>query len=388
MSTYDIIIVGGGITGVATAYELAKKKAGRILLLEKEFVSAGSTGSCAAGIRAQFGTEFNIGLMKRSLDKFEHLARELDYPEDKIELWQGGYLVLAYSEKEWENLKSRVEVQHRLGIMTEILTVEEIIARFPQLNLDGVYGGTFHQRDGHADPLHTTFAYARAARRLGVEIREWTRVEGLVQEKGKIRGVKVNGELIEGEKVLVACGAWSSHLMKTVGVEIPLWGEKHEILITEPLERAFAPMVISFSIGYYIQQRPHGSFIMGIGPENPAHWHDPRDFDFSPTWRFLERMSQAATSVLPMLKSVNIVRQWAGLYEMTPDAHHILGPIDEVPGLYIAAGGSGHGFMFGPVVGELMAEWILGETLSYDITRLNYQRFQKGELVREPAVVG
>jgi|YelNatPaOPRAMG01_1025707.scaffolds.fasta_scaffold05028_5 sarcosine oxidase subunit beta len=388
MNAYDIIIVGGGITGVATAYELAKKKAGRILLLEKEFVSAGSTGSCAAGIRAQFGTEFNIGLMKRSLDKFEHLASELDYPADKIELWQGGYLVLAHSEREWEGLKSRVEIQHRLGIMTEILSVEEIKARFPQLNLKGVYGGTFHQRDGHADPLHTTFAYARAARRLGVEIREWTRVEELVKFKTNIRGVRVKGEVIEGGKVLVSCGAWTSHLMKTVGLEIPLWGEKHEILITEPLERVFAPMVISFSIGYYIQQRPHGSFIMGIGPEDPPHWQDPKDFDFSPSWRFLERMSQAATGVLPLLKGVNIVRQWAGLYEMTPDAHHILGPIDEVPGLYIAAGGSGHGFMFGPAVGELMAEWILGEPLSYDITRLNYQRFQKGELVREPAVVG
>lgn len=388
MNTYDIIIVGGGITGVATAYELAKKGAGRILLLEKEFVSAGSTGSCAAGIRAQFGTEFNIGLMKRSLDKFEHLASELDYPADKIELWQGGYLVLAHSEREWESLKSRVEIQHRLGIMTEILSVEEIKARFPQLNLKGVYGGTFHQRDGHADPLHTTFAYAKAARRLGVEIREWTNVEGLVKNKERIRGVKIHGEVIEGGKVLVSCGAWTSHLMKTAGVDIPLWGEKHEILITEPLERVFDPMVISFSIGYYIQQRPHGSFIMGIGPEDPPHWQDPKDFDFSPSWRFMERMSQAATNILPLLKNVNVVRQWAGLYEMTPDAHHILGPIDEVPGLYIAAGGSGHGFMFGPAVGELMAEWILEEPLSYDISRLNYQRFRKGELVREPAVVG
>ncbi|MCR4427959.1 MAG: FAD-binding oxidoreductase [Caldiserica bacterium] len=388
MRTYDIIIVGGGITGVATAYELAKKKAGRILLLEKEFVSAGSTGSCAAGIRAQFGTEFNIGLMKRSLEKFERLPEELDYPAEKIELWQGGYLVLAYSQKEWENLKVRVEVQHRLGIMTEILSVDEISRRFPQLRLEGVFGGTFHQKDGHADPLHTTFAYARAARRLNVEIREWTKVDKLVGDERGIRGVVVNGELIEGKKVLVSSGAWSSNLMRTVGVEIPLWGEKHEILITEPLERAFDPMVISFSIGYYIQQRPHGSFIMGIGPENPEHWQDPREFDFSPTWRFLERMSHWATTVLPMLKDVNIVRQWAGLYEMTPDAHHILGPIDEVPGLYIAAGGSGHGFMFGPVVGELMAEWIVGQPLSYDVTRLNYLRFKKGEFVREPAVVG
>ncbi len=386
---YDIIIVGGGITGVAAAYELGKKKAGRILLLEKEFVSAGSTGSCAAGIRAQFGTDFNIGLMKRSLDKFEHAAEELDYPAEDLELWQGGYLVMANSETEWENLKKRVETQHKLGIMTEILSLEEVQHRFPQVRVAGAYGATFHQRDGHADPLHTTFAYARAARRLGVEIKQWTEVGELLRKGDRIAGVVlVDGSSLEAEKVLVAAGAWTTQLMRTVKVDIPLWGEKHEILITEPLERAFEPMVISFSIGYYVQQRPHGSFIMGIGPENPPHWHNPQDFDFSPSWRFLERMAQAATQVLPMLKEVSVVRQWAGLYEMTPDAHHILGPIDEVPGLFIAAGGSGHGFMFGPVIGELMAEWITGAPLSYDVSRLNYKRFERGEFVREPAVVG
>jgi len=388
MSSYDVIIVGGGITGVATAYELAKRKAGRILLLEKEFITSGSTGSCAAGIRAQFGTEFNISLMKRSLEKFEGLAEELDYPASKIELWQGGYLVLAHSEKEWEGLKSRVGLQNQLGIKTETLQVDEIKYRFPQLRLNGVYGGTFHQRDGHADPLHTAFAYAQAARRLGVEIRQYSEVQELVGGERGIKGVKVNGEFIEAEHVLVAAGAWSRHLLETVKIEIPLWGEKHEILISEPLERVFNPMVISFSIGYYIQQRPHGSFIMGIGPEDPPHWYNPADFDFSPSWRFLERMSSTATRILPFLGNVNIVRQWAGLYEMTPDAHHILGPVDKIPGLFLACGGSGHGFMFGPVVGELMAEWMMDQPLSYDVRRLSYDRFEKGEFVREPAVVG
>jgi sarcosine oxidase subunit beta len=387
--TYDIIIVGGGITGVATAYELARKKAGRILLLEKEFISAGSSGSCAAGIRAQFGSAFNIALMKRALDKFEGLAEELDYPADLIGLWQGGYLVMASSEPEWEGLKSRVGLQHSLGIMTEILHPAEVKARWPQVQLDGYYGATFHQRDGHADPFYTTFAYAQAARRLGVEIRQWSPVASLVKHGERIKGVKmVDGTLIEGNKVLVTTGAWTHHLMKPIGLDIPLAGERHEILITEPVERIFDPMIISFSIGYYIQQRPHGSFIMGLPPEKKHAWYDPKEFDISPTWRFMERMSQTIGQLLPSFAGLSVVRQWAGLYENTPDAHHILGPIDEVPGLYIGAGGSGHGFMFAPGVAQPLAEWVLGEPLSYDITRLNYKRFERGEYVVEPAVVG
>ncbi|MEI6510400.1 MAG: FAD-binding oxidoreductase [bacterium] len=386
---YDIIVIGGGITGLAAAYELARKKAGHILLLEKEFITAGSSGSCAAGIRAQFGSEFNIGLMKRSLDKFEGLAQELDYPADLIGLWQGGYLVMTYSQKEWENLKSRVAVQRSLGVMTEILSSGEVKARWPKVNVEGSFGATFHQRDGHADPFYTTFAYSKAAERLGVEIRQWSPVVALVREGERVQGVRLaDGSVIEAGKVLVATGAWTHHLMKTVGLEIPLSGERHEILITEPVERAFDPMIISFSLGYYIQQRPHGSFIMGLPPEKKHAWYDPKEFDISPTWRFMERMSQAIGRFLPDFKGLSVVRQWAGLYENTPDAHHILGPIEEVPGLYIAAGGSGHGFMIAPGMALPLAEWILGEPLSYDITRLNYKRFERKEFVLEPAVVG
>ncbi|NPV88984.1 FAD-binding oxidoreductase [Coprothermobacteraceae bacterium] len=387
--SYDIIIVGGGIQGVATAYELAKRKAGKILLLEKTFLSAGSTGSCAAGIRAQFGSEFNVSLMARSLQIFEHLAEELDVTNDFLELWQGGYLVLAYSQAEFDGLKERVKVQHRFGIATEVLSPEEVAYRFPRVNIEGIYGATYHKRDGHADPLHTTFAYGEAARRLGVEIRQWSPVTRILVEDDAIQGV----ELADGTKeyaptVLLSAGAWSTALARTAGVDLPIWGEKHEILITEPWERVLDPMVISFSRGFYIQQRPHGSFIMGLPPVNPVKWYDPEEFDFGPNSDFLSRMSNEATHVLPFLAQVNVVRQWAGLYEMTPDHHHIIGPVDEVRGLWVAAGGSGHGFMFGPVMAEQLSKWMIGEPMDIDLTPLAFRRFKEGKLVVEPAVVG
>jgi sarcosine oxidase subunit beta len=374
---------------VATAYELAKRGAGKVLLLEKSILTGGSTGSCAAGIRAQFGSEFNVKLMARSLEIFEQLDKELSCTKDYLELWQGGYLVLAYLEQEFNGIKRNAEVQHKFGLQTEILSPEDVKARFPQVNIDGVWGATYHSRDGHADPFHVTFAYAQAAKTLGVEIREFTPVSSLISTGTSVCGVRTSdGTEFYADSVLVCAGAWTTSLLKTIDVDVPIWGEKHEILITEPWERALGPMVISFSRGFYIQQRPHGSFIMGLPPVEPDHWSDSELFNFSSSMNFLVRMADEATHVLPFLKQVNIVRQWAGLYEMTPDHHHIIGPFDELKNLWVAAGGSGHGFMFGPVMAEQLSKWMLGEPMDIDLSPLSPGRFKKGMLVIEPAVVG
>ncbi len=386
--TYDIVIVGAGISGAVVAYELAKRKAGKIAIIDKEFPTAGSTGSCAAGIRAQFGTEFNVSLMKIALEKFENLHEELDYPKELIGLHQGGYLILAYSETEMENLKRNVAVQHKIGLDTEILSPDEVKHRWPMLNLKDVVGATYHKRDGHADPFYTTFAYIEAAKRLGVDVIKYTPVTQILVDGNKVKGVSTPKGDIEAGTVVIAAGTWSTHLLAQIGVEIPLWAERHEILITEPLKRILDPMVISFSKDFYAQQRPHGGFIMGISPENPEKWFDPKDYNLDTSWRFLKRMANTILQVMPFLKDVHIVRQWSGFYDMTPDRHHIVGPIKEYEGLWILAGGSGHGFMFGPAIGMILAQWIVGETMTYNITKLSPERFKTGNLVIEPAVVG
>jgi len=386
--TYDYIVIGAGISGAVVAYELAKRKAGSIIIIEKEFPTAGATGACAAGIRAQFGSEFNISLMKIGLEKFEKLHEELDYPKELIGLHQGGYLILAYSEEEMNNLKRNVETQHKIGITTEILTPDEVHYRWPMLNLEGVVGATYHNRDGHADPFYTTFAYIEAAKRLGVELKKYTPVTKILTNKNKVIGVETPNGPIYGGNVIVAAGTWSTKLLKDIGIDIPLWAEKHEILITEPFKRFIDSMVISFSKGFYVQQRPHGGFIMGISPDNPEEWFDPKDYNIMSSWQFLEKVSRTILGVMPFLKNVHIVRQWAGFYDMTTDHHHIVGPIDVYEGLWIFVGGSGHGFMFGPSLGMILAQWILGEPLEYDITKLGWRRFEQKELVIEPAVVG
>ncbi len=377
--TADVVIVGAGIQGCAVAYNLAKMGCKDVVVIERNTVSSGSTGRCGAGIRAQWGTEMNCRLGIASIEIFENLSEELGMD---IGLHQGGYLMIAYKKSEFEQLKKNVELQNKLGIKSKIVTEDEAKEICPLLNTEGAVGFTFHQRDGHADPMLTTFAYAEAAERLGVKIYKFTEVIGIDVENGKIKGVNTSRGYISTRVVVNCAGGYSKEVAELAGVDIPTYSERHEILVTEPIERVSEPMLMSFSGNFYIQQRPHGSFIMGYGPEEHAKTHAVNS-----TWPFLEEMARKFVRLLPALKDLRVVRQWAGSYNMTPDAQPILGEVDEVEGFYLSVGFSGHGFMFGPITGKLIAELILTGKTSIPIHMLNFRRFERGELIREPAVV-
>ena len=166
------------------------------------------------------------------------------------------------------------------------------------------------------------------------------------------------------------------------GINMPVFSERHEILVTEALEPMLDPMVMSFSGNFYCQQVPHGGFVMGRACDN-----EPRDMRTTSSWSFLDSMTKTITQVLPVLEKARILRQWAGSYNITPDRQPILGGTDQIKGFYIAAGFSGHGFMFGPATGMLLAQCILQEKSELPIDMLNLNRFEKGELIFEPSVV-
>ncbi|MGQ9823959.1 MAG: NAD(P)/FAD-dependent oxidoreductase [Desulfotomaculales bacterium] len=383
--TADAVVIGGGIHGCSIAYHLAKLGCRRTVVLEKEGCLAyGATGRSGAGFRVQFGTEPNVRLAAASIEMFENLAAELDYPYD-LELYQGGYLILAYSSSAFEQLEKNARLQREVaGAETRILTPEEIREIVPFLSLEGVVGGSFNQRDGHANPWHVTFAYARAARRLGVEILTGTEATGILCAKGKVQGVRTGtGEIIEAPVVVNAAGPHGALVAKMAGVDVPLYPERHQILVTEPLERVIPCMVISFQHGTYFKQTPHGSILIGVGdPE-----HEVKDFNQRPTWQFLKDAARKVTFHMPALREVRVIRQWAGLYDMTPDSQAILGSVPEVEGFYLDIGWSGHGFMMGPAVGKIMAELITGKEPAIDISCFALERFRTGRLVPEPACV-
>ncbi len=375
----DVVIIGGGVQGCAVAYNLAKFGVKNIVLIEKGTLCCGSTGRCGAGIRAQWGTEMNCRLGKASLDIFENLTEELGMD---IGLHQGGYLMIAYTEKEFEQLKKNVQLQNSLGIKSKVLDHKEALEICPYLSVDDAIGFTFHQRDGHADPFLTTYAYAEAAKRLGVKIFKFTECKDIKVEGGKVKAVVTNKGEIATPVVVNTAGGYSHVVAKMVGLDLPIFSEMHEILITEPVERFSEPMFMSFSGNFYIQQRPHGSIIMGYGPEE----HE-KTFECGHTVEFIEVMAKKVTKLLPITRGIRVVRQWSGLYNITPDRQPVICEADEVKGFYMSIGFSGHGFMFAPICGKLLAELITKGETSIPIHMLHYNRFEKGELILEPAVV-
>lgn len=381
IKTADAVIIGGGISGVAIAYNLAKKGVKNIAVIEKGYLASGSTGRCGAGIRQQWGTEMNCKIAKFACELFENANEELKYEGD-IEFKQGGYLMISSTEKEHEQFKKNVKLQNSLGIPSRLLNLEEAKEIVPFLNTDGLVSATFCQKDGHLNPFHTTEAFAKAAQRLGVKIYKFTEVIDIVTENGKVKGVKTTKGDISTNVVVNAAGGYSQLIGKMVGIELPVFSERHQILVTEAIEQVLKPMVMSFSLNLYCQQVPHGGLLMGRGDEG-----EPRDLRITSGWHFLEEMTKTITKVLPPLKNARMIRQWAGLYNITPDRQPILGPIEEIEGFYLAVGFSGHGFMFGPATGVLIAESILGEETTLPIDMLHLNRFKKGELIFEPSVV-
>ena len=377
--TADIVIIGGGGVGVATAYYLAKSGRKNIVVLEKNTVCSGSTGRCGAGIRAQWGLELNCRMALATLDTFEHLDEELGLPTG---LNQGGYLLVAYKEKEWAQFQKNVELQHSLGIMTEAFTdVKRAHEICPGVAVDDAIGFTYYDRDGHADPFLTTFAFQEAAKRYGVTFCKFTEVLGLDVEGGNITAVRTNHGTISCGAVINCAGSWAQDIAAMAGIKLPNWAERHEILITEPVDPGVCPpMLMSFSGNYYIQQRPHGSIIAGESPS-----HEPL-LGYTATAHSVASIARTILKMLARAKDIRVVRQWAGHYEMTPDAAPILGET-EVKGFWHATGFSGHGFMLAPVAGQIMAALLNGSKPPFDPTIMDYRRFERGEKIFEPNVV-
>lgn len=382
---YDIIIVGGGIVGCSIAFELSKRGQSNILLIERNFLASGATGRCGAGIRQQWGSVLNATLAVESTHIFENLEEYTGYKGD-CGLNQAGYLLIACTEKEWDQFQKNLEVQHELGVNAFPVDLEKDVYNYvPFINTDGLYGATFCQKDGHADPFHCTFAYAYGAKQHGVDILTYTEVLSLKAEGGKIKGVSTTKGDFEAPMVINCANAWAPGLAAQVGDEIPVFPERHQALVTEPVApmgpNGPMPMVMSFHRKFYVQQTPHGSFVMGIAETEPV------SFNIRSSWQFLEECCGVICDTLPALRGLRVVRQWAGLYDMSPDRNPIIEFSKNAEGLLTICGFSGHGFMVAPRTATLVAKHLFGESDTLDIKRFSADRYRTGELLLEPAVV-
>jgi sarcosine oxidase subunit beta len=375
--TVDVVIIGGGIVGLSIAYHLALKKAGRIVLFEKGQLGEGSTSRCVGGIRTQFSTEINIRFSLESLKTFEQFEEEFGVnPEFK----RIGYLFLATSEWEMEIFKENVKLQKKFNIPVELLNPEEIVARWPYLRIDNILGGTFCSWDGYAGPSEVLSGFTIGARRAGVKIFEGMEVVGILLGKGKIHGVKTKDEEISTPLVVNAGGPYAALIGEMLGVKIPVKPLRRQIFITAPFHLADRPipLTIDFHRGWYFRQEGDGLLLSGPLDLEPS-------FNLNTDYKAMAEASENAMYRVPVLEKARIARGWAGLYEISPDHHAILGKAPEVGGFILANGFSGHGFQHSPAVGKVIAELIVeGEATTIDISSLSIERFEKGELMLEP----
>jgi sarcosine oxidase subunit beta len=375
----DVVVIGGGSIGCSVAYNLAKKGFKNIVLLEKRYITSGSTGRCGAGIRQQWGTEMNCLIAKGSAEIWKTIGEETGYGD--IEFRQSGYLLITYDDEQAERLTKNLEVQNRLGIDSRKVSKEEAKKIVPYVNTDNMTAAFFCQEDGHINPFKATFAYEKGARDLGVEFEKYTTVTGIKKEGRKIVAVVTDKGEIETNTVVNATGPYAKEIGKMLGLSHPVEPERHQLMVTEPMEHMVDPLVMSFHHDSYINQVPHGGFLLGFG--NPD---ELKRINYKHEWKFMEDMAKKAIYQFPEMKDVRVIRQWAGHYGISPDGQPILGSVPEVDGYYLALG-CGKGFMLAPMIGKLVAENMAGEETSLPIEQLSIERFEKGELIFETGVV-
>lgn len=376
-----IVVIGGGVMGASCAYHLALAGATDVVLLEREaYFGQGATGRCAGGVRYQFATEVNVRLSIASFEMIERFKAETGQDPSYRPC---GYLFALTQPEDVPAFESNVAMQRRLGVEVEWLSGDDVRRLLPVMRFDDALAGTFHAKDGLADPNGIVMGYIDAAKRIGVKAMTDTAVTGFHLRDARIAGVETTAGTIDCRHIINAAGPWAGQVGRMAGVEIPIVPVRRQMLTTTPLPnlpRDF-PFVIDFAQSLYFHREGEGILTgMSNTAEEPGF-----DQSIDSEWEIVAM--QAAADRLPMLEYAGRLSHWAGLYEVTPDAHPIFGPTP-VEGFWVVAGFSGHGFMHGPISGKLMAEFILqGESKTVDVSRLDLARFAEGRLIREYNVV-
>jgi sarcosine oxidase subunit beta len=374
--TADIVIIGGGIIGVSIAYYLGKRGAKNIVLLEKDLIGMGSTGLCAGGIRRQWSTEVNMQFAMKAFEVFQNFEEEFGVSP---EFHQIGYLFLARDEEELESFKKNIEFQNRFGVPSKLLTREEIKKAYPFLNVEDVAGGAFCDTDGYAGPTEVTNAIAKGARRYGVEMFEKTEATSIEVSRDRIVSVTTRDGRVETRTVVIAAGPYAANVGKLAGVEIPVKPIRRQLFVTDPFDKISpsVPLTIDHKQNFYF--RREGECVLLSGPQDSKP-----SFNLTTDFDSMVQTAEKAMHRVPVFEKAKINRGWAGLYEISPDNHAILGKVREVEGLVLAVGFSGHGFQHGPAAGMTIAELIWnGKSESIDIDPLALTRFKEGKAIKE-----
>jgi glycine/D-amino acid oxidase-like deaminating enzyme len=381
----DVVIVGAGIVGSSIAFHLTEAGCKNVLVIERESRQGlGSTGKSMGGVRAQFATDVNI---RMSLYSIPFLARFEEATGRPSGYKPHGYLFMATNEWHMDYLRKNSQRQKALGLKNvELLKPEDIRKVLPQLRSDDIIGGSLCTTDGFVDPESVMNGFMARAVDRGAELWRGTEVTGIYADHGVVSGVLTSNGGVAAPIVVNAAGPWASGIARMAGVDLPVQPLRRMLVPTEPFpglpERL--PMMIDMSTGWHFRQEGLGLLMAWAHPDQEPGFRA----DFEPT--YIERILTHAANRVPAFANleVNPRRCWAGLYEMSPDHHSILGPAPDVRGFFLANGFSGHGVMHSPATGRILADLILqGKTGVIDAKDLNLQRFAEGRAIEETAIL-
>ena len=386
MQTADIIIIGGGIVGSSIAYHLTEAGCRNVLIIEREaHQGKGSTGKSMGGVRAQFTTPVNIQMSLYSIPFYASFDERLDHPAGYR---PQGYLFVATKSAHLQYLEKNQQLQKSLGLkQVTMLSAAEIIAMVPQLRSNDILGGSFCPTDGFVDPYSAMTGFSKRAVEKGVTVWKSTEVTGILKNGDRVSGVATSRGEAHAPVVVNAAGAWAAQIANTAGVDLPVTPLRRMLIPSEPFGGLSheIPMVIDMTNGFHFRPESRG-FLLA--------WNDPEEtpgfkFDFEP--EFIEKVLTRAADRVPCFENlaVNPKRAWAGLYEMSPDHHGIIGEFEDLPGFYAANGFSGHGVMHAPATGKIVADLITsGNTrVVNNVSVLSPSRFKSGELLHETALL-
>jgi len=376
---YDVVVIGGGIHGLAAAYYLARAGLNNIAVFEKNYLGSGASGRNGEMVRSAFGSRQWIRLYDKSLQLWQNLSQELDF---NVMFSRHGYLILATSAPQYENLQKNFKTQQEFGLNTRLLEAREVIRRVPPINPEMVAGGLLQLNGGSARHDAAVWAYAKAARRLKVDIFPFTEVVDLVVKSHAVQAVRTSrGDV--GTKIAVnAAGAHDRRIARMAGIELPTATYRNEMMVTEPLKPFLRFAISAPGISAYMHQSARGEFLGGGKIKNPSPCESMKN-----SLATTRCIAAQYIQLFPHLAGVRMMRQWAGNTCVSPDKGPLLGPVPDVEGFILSVGWGGYGFMGGPGGGKSVAEYILSGEVPPEMLPFNPQRFAKGELVHEPAII-
>ena len=366
------MVVGGGVIGTSIAFHLAEAGVANVVLIERDELGAGSTSKAAGGVRAQFSDALNIQLGARSLRAFADFGAR---PGQEIDFRQVGYLFLLSRQQDVAAFERSIELQNRLGVPSRLIDPGEARQLSPPIDTDGLLAAAFSPDDGLATPEAVVQGYAAGARRHGAHLQTACELLDVRLRGDTIQAVATSRGVIQTPAVVCAAGAWSRQVGAMVGVDLPVTPYRRQVLLTEPVPGLpeHLPMTIDFASSFYFHREGPG-LLMGMSLED-----EPPGFNLARDDAWIPRLAEVLARRAPSLADIGIAGGWAGLYEVSPDHNALIGETPRPARLLYATGFSGHGFLQGPAVGEVVRDVFLGRQPPVDVAPLTVDRFQQAK---------